>query len=175
MRRAAARPPQTLGFIGLGQMGLNMADNLFTRMATAYTEGSTAESSKPPVFIVCDVNTITADTFARDVATRFPGVLVQVADSPSDLAQRAETIFTMLPSSPQVKDVYLGDKGILQGITKRPEPLETLCVDSTTLDVSVAKDVAAKIEATGTDMVDAPVSGGMPLPYYPSEPPSPAR
>lgn len=98
-RRGATAPDAGIYWLGSGrseiipekkrpvmssQMGLNMADNLFTRMATAYTEGSTAESSKPPVFIVCDVNTITADTFARDVATRFPGVLVQVADSPSE-------------------------------------------------------------------------------------------
>jgi hypothetical protein len=64
-------------------MGLNMADNLFTRTATAY-EGSTAENSHPLVFVVCDVNTITADTFARDISTRFPGVLVQVAESPAE-------------------------------------------------------------------------------------------
>ncbi|KAG8748168.1 hypothetical protein FRC10_008901 [Ceratobasidium sp. 414] len=156
-----ARPYHTLGFIGLGQMGLNMADNLFTRTASAYTEGSTAESSKPPVFLVCDVNRITADTFAQNVASRFPGVLVEVAESPAEMAQRAETIFTMLPSSPQVKDVYLGERGILHGILKRPERIDSLCVDSTTLDVDVAKDVAAQIEAAGTNMVDAPVSGGV--------------
>ncbi|KAJ1307227.1 hypothetical protein OPQ81_001341 [Rhizoctonia solani] len=159
--KSSSRPHQSLGFIGLGQMGLNMADNLFTRTATAYSEGSTAASSNPPVFVVCDVNKITADTFAQDVATRFPGVLVEVADSPSDVAQRANTIFTMLPSSPQVKDVYLGDRGILRGISKRPERVESLYVDSTTLDVTVARDVAAQIEVTGGDMVDAPVSGGV--------------
>ncbi|KAG9092299.1 hypothetical protein FS749_015854 [Ceratobasidium sp. UAMH 11750] len=160
-RPARARPYHTLGFIGLGQMGLNMADNLFTRTATAYSEGSTVESSKPPVFLVCDVNRITADTFARDVSTRFPEVLVEVAETPAEMAQRAETIFTMLPSSPQVKDVYLGERGILHGISKRPEQIDSLCVDSTTLDVDVAKDVAAQIEAVGTNMVDAPVSGGV--------------
>ncbi|CUA75848.1 3-hydroxyisobutyrate dehydrogenase [Rhizoctonia solani] len=159
--KSSSRPRQSLGFIGLGQMGLNMADNLFTRTATAYSEGSTADTSNPPVFVVCDVNKITADTFAQDVATRFPGVLVQVADSPSDVVQRANTIFTMLPSSPQVKEVYLGDRGILHGINKRPERVESLYVDSTTLDVTVAKDVAAQIEETGGDMVDAPVSGGV--------------
>ncbi|KAF8606441.1 3-hydroxyisobutyrate dehydrogenase [Ceratobasidium sp. AG-I] len=159
--RASHHPPRTLGFIGLGQMGLNMADNLFTRTATVYVESSTAETSNPPVFLVCDVNRVTADTFARDVATRFPGVLVQVAESPADMAQRAETIITMLPSSPQVKDVYLGDKGILQGINERGQNKEAICIDSTTLDVDVAKDVAAKLEATGTSMVDAPVSGGV--------------
>ncbi|KEP53618.1 3-hydroxyisobutyrate dehydrogenase [Rhizoctonia solani 123E] len=159
--RHVNRPRQSLGFIGLGQMGLNMADNLFTRTATAYSEASTADTSNPPVFVVCDVNKITADTFAQDVATRFPGVLVQVADSPSDVAQRASAIFTMLPSSPQVKQVYLGDGGILHGISKRPQPVESLYVDSTTLDVTVARDVAAQVEATGGDMVDAPVSGGV--------------
>ncbi|QRV89482.1 NAD binding domain of 6-phosphogluconate dehydrogenase [Ceratobasidium sp. AG-Ba] len=159
--RPARRPYHTLGFIGLGQMGLNMADNLFTRTATAHAEGSTSESSKPPRFLVCDVNKVVADTFARDVSSRFPGVLVQVTESPADLAQHAQAIFTMLPSSPQVKDVYLGDRGILQGISKRPERIDSLCVDSTTLDVDVAKDVAEKVEATGTSMVDAPVSGGV--------------
>ncbi|KAF8689121.1 3-hydroxyisobutyrate dehydrogenase, partial [Rhizoctonia solani] len=143
------------------QMGLNMADNLFTRTATVYTEGSTANSSNPPVFVVCDVNRITADTFAQDIATRFPGVLVQVADSPSEVAQRADTIFTMLPSTPQVKDVYLGERGILQGVNKRSERVQSLYVDSTTLDVTAARDVAAQVEATGGDMVDAPVSGGV--------------
>lgn len=49
------------------------------------------------------------------------------------MAQRAETIITMLPSSPQVKDVYFGDKGILQGINKREQNNEAICIDSTTL------------------------------------------
>ncbi|CEL55141.1 3-hydroxyisobutyrate dehydrogenase [Rhizoctonia solani AG-1 IB] len=158
---ASHRSRKSLGFIGLGQMGLNMADNLFTRTATAYTEGSTANTSNPPVFVVCDVNKITADTFAQDIATRFPGVLVEVADSPSDVAQRANTIFTMLPSTPQVKEVYLGARGILEGVNKRPERVQSLYVDSTTLDVTAARDVAAQVEATGGDMVDAPVSGGV--------------
>ncbi|QRW03695.1 NAD binding domain of 6-phosphogluconate dehydrogenase [Ceratobasidium sp. AG-Ba] len=137
-------------------MGLNMADNLFTRTATAHAESSTGESSKPPKFLVCDVNKVVADTFARDVSSRFPGVLVQVTESSrSSLAQHAQAIFTMLPSSPQVKDVYLGDRGILQGISKRPE------THRLALYVDVAKDVAEKIEATGTSMVDAPVSGGV--------------
>lgn len=102
------------------------------------------------------------------------------------MAQRAETIFTMLPSSPQVKDVYLGDKGILQGINKRAQQTESICIDSTTLgtpylvppsgdvtsptDVDVAKEVAAQVEAVGTSMVDAPVSGGEPFDQPQKEP-----
>lgn len=59
-------------------MGLNMADNLFTRLATE------APDSAPPLFVVCDVNKVTADTFAQDIAARYPAARVQVADSPAE-------------------------------------------------------------------------------------------
>lgn len=68
----------------------------------------------------------------------------------------------MLPSSPQVKDVYLGASGLLHGIETLGNH-DTLCVDSTTLDIDVAKDVAKKMDAAGVSMVDAPVSGGVNL------------
>lgn len=70
-------------------------------------------------------------------------------------------IVTMLPSSPQVKMVYL--EGLLPVLRSLPqeEARTTLCIDSTTLDVSVAKDVAVDVISTGAEMVDAPVSGGV--------------
>lgn len=44
----------------------------------------------------------------------------------------------------------------------RPEDVkETLCIDSTTLDVKAARQVAADIIDSGAQMVDAPVSGGL--------------
>lgn len=55
------------------------------------------------------------------------------------VAQRANTVFTMLPSSPQVNDVYLGNRGILQGITHSGEPVDSLFVDSTTLGAYVPR------------------------------------
>lgn len=68
----------------------------------------------------------------------------------------------MLPSSPQVKSVYSGS--IIPTLRKLKEdpsvPKDTLCIDSTTLDVDVARDVAARVAALGAQMVDAPVSGG---------------
>lgn len=70
----------------------------------------------------------------------------------------------MLPSSPQVKSVYFGS--IIPTLKKLKEDpslsQDTLCIDSTTLDVNVARDVAAEVVALGAQMVDAPVSGGMP-------------
>lgn len=66
----------------------------------------------------------------------------------------------MLPSSPQVQSVYMD--GIIPVLRKLPADLAqgTLCIDSTTLDVEVARGVAREATATGSQMIDAPVSGG---------------
>jgi 3-hydroxyisobutyrate dehydrogenase len=69
----------------------------------------------------------------------------------------------MLPSSPQVKAVYHEANGILHALQslKRTDSERTLCIDSTTLDVDVARQVARNIVEAGAHMVDAPVSGGL--------------
>jgi 3-hydroxyisobutyrate dehydrogenase len=70
----------------------------------------------------------------------------------------------MLPSSPQVNEVYLGPAGVLPALlgTRSPaQGFDTLAIDSTTLDVTTAKDVAARLTDGGIRIVDAPVSGGM--------------
>lgn len=77
----------------------------------------------------------------------------------------AATVVTMLPSSPQVNAVYLAEHGILQALRETPASSPFLAIDSTTLDVSTAKDVAQKITSASQSpgqisMVDAPVSGG---------------
>ena len=69
----------------------------------------------------------------------------------------------MLPSSPHVRQVYLDSSGIIPTL-RSMSPVDassTLCIDSTTLDVQVGRDVAAEAQAAGAGMVDAPVSGGM--------------
>ena len=85
----------------------------------------------------------------------------------------------MLPSSPQVQAVYLGGSGILQALHSS-SPTSTssgaqedslgpkLFIDSTTLDVHVARDVSSKMLQAGAEMIDAPVSGGT-LPPFPSQ------
>jgi 3-hydroxyisobutyrate dehydrogenase len=67
----------------------------------------------------------------------------------------------MLPSSPEVRNVY--EEGVLPTLRRLTEDQarRTLCIDSTTLDIMVAKNVAADVVGTGAQMVDAPVSGGM--------------
>ena len=65
--------------------------------------------------------------------------------------------------APPWQDVYLKTSdSIVSALTKLPKGEPTLCIDSTTLDVDVAREVAKKVEDTGAMMVDAPVSGGIP-------------
>ena len=69
----------------------------------------------------------------------------------------------MLPSSPHVRQVYLNSSGIIPTL-RSLSPVEaegTLCIDSTTLDVQVGREVAAEAHAASAAMLDAPVSGGM--------------
>lgn len=74
----------------------------------------------------------------------------------------SKTIITMLPSSPHVRAVFTEDRGVLSALRRLPaeHAKETLCIDSTTLDVNVARSVSAEVIAAGAQMVDAPVSGG---------------
>ena len=80
----------------------------------------------------------------------------------SSVAFASETLLTMLRSSPQVKEAYQGSSGILSALRSLPKEVaaSTLCIDSTTLDVKVAREVALEVKKLGADMVDAPVSGG---------------
>lgn len=70
-------------------------------------------------------------------------------------AARAELVVTMLPSSPHVRSVYLGEDGVLAGASGG-----TPLIDSSTIDPHAARDVAAAAAMRGHPMADAPVSGG---------------
>ena len=78
-----------------------------------------------------------------------------VAASARHAVALAELVVTMLPSSPQVRSVYLGGEGVLAGV-----PAGAALIDSSTIDPATARDVAAAAAAHGNPMADAPVSGG---------------
>jgi len=67
----------------------------------------------------------------------------------------------MLPSSSDVQTVYNG--GIIPTLRNlAPDAAkQILCIDSTTLDVTVSREVTRNVIAAGASMVDAPVSGGV--------------
>lgn len=77
----------------------------------------------------------------------------------------SQTVLTMLPSSPQVTTVYSEANGVISALKSlsAAELTRSLLIDSTTLDVEIARNVAAEVISAGAQMVDAPVSGGT---YY---------
>jgi 3-hydroxyisobutyrate dehydrogenase len=121
-----------ISFIGLGNMGGPMARNLL-KAGHALT--------------VFDVVKANVDGLVAAGAT--------AADSARHAAAQRDVVVTMLPSSPHVKSVYLGDDGVLAGATAG-----SVLIDSSTIDPATAREVAAAARERGHDMADAPVSGG---------------
>jgi 3-hydroxyisobutyrate dehydrogenase len=122
----------TIAFIGLGNMGLPMAQNLIK--AGHAVRGF-------------DVSKAAADNLVAAGGS--------VADTLAAACSDAEVVVTMLPAGEHVRDVHLGTDGV-HGSVKDG----TLLIDSSTIDVATARAVAEAAEQRGLAMVDAPVSGG---------------
>jgi 2-hydroxy-3-oxopropionate reductase len=122
----------TIGFVGLGVMGLPMARNL-------------VKSGRE--VIVYDLNADAVDRAVRDGAV--------AGSSVADVAGRASRLVTMLPDSPDVRAVILGPGGAVE--TLRPG---SIVIDMSTIAPHAARDVAAELGRQGIAFFDAPVSGG---------------
>jgi 3-hydroxyisobutyrate dehydrogenase len=83
--------------------------------------------------------------------------------APFEVAQKASTIITMVPTGQHVREVYLGKDSVMSALkTLEPSQIaQTLCLDQSTIEQSVSKFVALSMREVGADMMDAPVSGGM--------------
>jgi 3-hydroxyisobutyrate dehydrogenase len=121
-----------IGFIGLGNMGSPMAANL-----------------------VKAGHQVTGYDLAPAAVAALAANGGRAAASAAEAVAAAEVVITMLPAGPQVREVYLGNAGIL-GRARAG----ALLVDCSTIDVDTARMVAAAAAEAGFDMVDAPVSGG---------------
>ncbi|MCY1281479.1 3-hydroxyisobutyrate dehydrogenase [compost metagenome] len=122
-----------IGFLGLGNMGAPMARNLI---------------KAGHHLTVFDPSTQAASNLLEAGA--------KVADSPAALAQQpVHAIITMLPTAGHVKEVYLGEQGLLAHVRSG-----VLLIDSSTIDPISAREVAAAAAKQGNAMLDAPVSGG---------------
>jgi len=121
----------TIGFIGLGNMGLHMAANLVKA-------GHTVRGF--------DIVAANLD------AAKAKGV--EAAASANDAAKACDAVVTMLPVGKHVIDVYSG--GILEAATKG-----TVFIDSSTIDVAASNQAHEMAAAAGMPSVDAPVSGGV--------------
>ena len=122
-----------IGFIGLGNMGLPMAENLV---------------KSGNAVIGFDLNEGAVERLAAGGGRR--------AHAMPETCSNTEVIITMLPAGEQVRDVYLGTQGVLAAA-----PAQVLLIDCSTIDVDTARQVASAAEAKGLAMIDAPVSGGV--------------
>ncbi len=121
-----------VAFIGLGNMGAPMAQNLLKA------------GFKLSVF----------DLVAESVA-QLVNAGASAASSASDAVKDADVVITMLPASKHVEGIYLGSDGLLAKI-----PSKALIIDCSTIAADSARKVAAAASAHGLAMIDAPVSGG---------------
>src|SRR5260370_642313 len=126
------QPMSKIAFIGLGNMGGPMSENLLK----AGHE-------------VAGFDLVPA---ALEAFTKAGG---KVAKSAAAAAAEAETVITMLPAGAHVRAVYAGEGGVLAHARK-----DALLIDSSTIDVETARFVAKAAAGQGFEMVDAPVSGG---------------
>jgi 3-hydroxyisobutyrate dehydrogenase len=77
------------------------------------------------------------------------------AATPADAARESDVIFLCVKDSPDVRDVVLGESGIIRTATRG-----CVVVDHSTISPAVAREVAHELAARGIEFLDAPVSGG---------------
>jgi 3-hydroxyisobutyrate dehydrogenase len=122
-----------IGFVGLGNMGLPMAANL----VKAGHQVVGFDVVKPLAGKLSALGGLAAET----VAAACKGV---------------DAIVTMMPAGAHVRDVYGAPGGVIAAAGAG-----ALLIDSSTIDVATAREVAARAAEKGLAMVDAPVSGGV--------------
>jgi 3-hydroxyisobutyrate dehydrogenase len=122
-----------IGFIGLGNMGLPMAQNLVK--AGHSVKGFDVTKTQIEALVS------SGGAAAANVKAAAGGV---------DMA------ITMLPAGQHVRDVYLGAQGVLASAAPG-----TLLIDCSTIDVETSRAVSSAAEKKSLAMLDAPVSGGV--------------
>ncbi len=126
-------PDTTIGFIGLGIMGAPMAANL-------------RRAGYP--LVVHNRTRSKVDKFVSEEGG-------EAAATPKEVAERSDVVITMLPDSPDVEQVYLGEDGVIAGARQGQ-----LLIDMSSIAPAVAKAVFDAASAVGAAALDAPVSGG---------------
>ena len=123
-----------IGFIGLGIMGKPMSKNL---MKAGYE------------LVIYSRNQATTDELTALGA--------KAVDSSDDVAKESNVIITMLPNSPQVREVCLGENGIACAASEG-----TVIIDMSSIDPVESKEIGRELAEKGIELLDAPVSGGEP-------------
>jgi 3-hydroxyisobutyrate dehydrogenase len=125
---------ELIAFIGVGNMGLPMAENLMK------------SGKKIRVFDVSKKTIKIAKEKKLDVVKNLNELVT------TDVT----TVITMLPEGKHSKEVFLGDNGIINKVSK-----DCLLIDCSTIDIQTSKEIGKKATEKGIKMIDAPVSGGV--------------
>src|SRR4051812_1660322 len=131
----AARPPDRVGFVGLGIMGSRQAANL----ARAGHE-----------LTVYNRTRATAEAWVAEHGGT-------VADSPAAVGAASDVVVSMVVDGDQVREVLLGEHGVMQGAAPG-----ALCVDMSTIAPAQTRAIGAELAERGVRMLDAPVTGSSP-------------
>jgi 3-hydroxyisobutyrate dehydrogenase-like beta-hydroxyacid dehydrogenase len=124
----------TLGFVGLGHMGGNMAARFLSAGYTVYGESRD-----------------------RRHAESLEHEGLRWCDTPREVAQAADVLLTSLPDDDVLESVASGTDGILAGLAA-----PKIWVDLSTISPHASRELAERVRAQGATMLDAPVSGSVP-------------
>jgi len=123
---------ETVGFIGLGNMGSGMAGNI--------------QKAGYPL-VVHDIR--------EEVTKPFLERGARLASSPAEAARLSDVVFTSLPGPKEVEEVALGREGILEGIRRGG-----IYIDLSTSRPTLIRQIEPRFRQKGAHVLDAPVSGG---------------
>ena len=125
---------EKIAFIGVGNMGNPMAVNLLKA------------GNKIKVFDV-----------SKQMLEKAREKNLETVDRIEDLiSEEISTVITMLPEGKHSKEIYLGDNGIINKVSKN-----CILIDCSTIDMQTSKEIGKVANDQGIMMVDAPVSGGV--------------
>ena len=125
---------EKIAFIGVGNMGNPMAVNLLKA------------GNKIKVFDV-----------SKQMLEKAGEKNLETVDRIEDLiSEEISTVITMLPEGKHSKEIYLGDNGIINKVSKN-----CILIDCSTIDIQTSKEIGKVANDRGIMMVDAPVSGGV--------------
>ena len=123
-----------IAFIGVGNMGNPMAENLL-------------KSGKK----------ITVFDVSKEMMEKAKKKGLNISESIESLINKEVSIvITMLPEGKHSKEIYLGDNGIIKKVSK-----DCLLIDCSTIDIETSKEIGKAADKKNIMMIDAPVSGGV--------------
>ena len=125
---------EKIAFIGVGNMGGPMAENLLK------------SGKEIKVFDVSNLMLEKAKEKGLEVATSIKNLI----------SKEISIVITMLPEGKHSKEIYLGDNGIINKVTK-----DCLLIDCSTIDIETSKEIGKAATDKGIMMIDAPVRGGV--------------